>query len=94
MFYLTFAFMMLTSWLQWDSFRKMRRTQTSQRRRHLIITAAFGFSFLLRAIFNTVLVTSKASIEDLRENEYGWAAFLFAFHLFCELIPMNMVFLF
>jgi hypothetical protein len=24
----------------------------------------------------------------------GWAAFLFTFHLFCELIPMNMVFIF
>ena len=54
MYFLTFGFMMLTSWLQWDSFRKLRRTQNSQRHKHLVITCAFGFSFLIRAIYNTV----------------------------------------
>jgi hypothetical protein len=33
-------------------------------------------------------------IEDLKSKPWPWSAFLFCYHMFGELIPMNMVFLF
>ena len=94
MYYLTFGFMMLTSWLQWDSFKKTRRTKNSQRHRHLIITGAFGISILIRGIFNTVLAAVPDDINHLKQQPWPWSAFLFCYHMFGELIPMNMVFIF
>lgn len=94
MYFLTFGFMMLTSWLQWDSFRKLRRTQNSQRHKHLVITCAFGFSFLIRAIYNTVQAALPKEIDGLKSKPWAWSGFLFCYHMFGELIPMNMVFIF
>jgi hypothetical protein len=58
--------MMLTSWLQWNSFKKLKKMQNSQRRRHLYITCAFGFSFLIRAVFNTFQVARPDDIRALK----------------------------
>jgi protein-S-isoprenylcysteine O-methyltransferase Ste14 len=53
MYYLTFAMMMWTSYLQWKKIKEVKQTEQSQRRRHQIITLVFGLSYLVRAFYNT-----------------------------------------
>jgi hypothetical protein len=54
-YYITFALMMLMSFLQWQKLKAttIKSSRRQQRRKHQLVTLAFGVSYLVRAGFNT-----------------------------------------
>lgn len=74
-YYLNFVLLLLTSLLQWQKYKSIINTQLSQRRKHTMLTLAFGCSYILRAIYDTLQTTEigAKAIENLRKNSaVGW----------------------
>ena len=91
MYYLTFFFLMLTSYLQWKSLKYFKSNDKAQRMRHIIVTFVFALGFLIRALFNTIQSVTPISFRD--DHTY-WNLFLVLYHLIAEIIPMTIVFSF
>lgn len=77
MFYLTFGLMMLLSYGQWKKLKSVKKTQLNQRRKHQLVTLAFGMSYLARAAFNTISsIVGYDKMTNFKEYggdyNYGW----------------------
>jgi hypothetical protein len=93
MYYLTFIFLMLTSFLQWRSLQQLKKQDEGQRKRHITVTFVYALGFLIRAVYNTIQYFSL-DMKSLREDPLKWCSFLVGFHLIAEIIPMTIVFSF
>ncbi len=77
MYYITFGLMMLLSYGQWKKLKSVKKTQINQRRKHQMVTIAFGMSYFARAAFNSIQsVVGSDKMKNFKayggDYNYGW----------------------
>lgn len=88
---------MLNNWFLWGHIKNHNYLTSSTRsegRKHLLMSLAFAVSFLYRAIFNTINLSSDILLDLERDHVAWWCVVFAGLHILGEHLPLTMVFCF